>query len=168
MKKILLTLSGVCNWLIFFELLFAVWSLFGIFSMINGGYTDWQIWASFAIYSTLLYLFVTLKNKIVFFRDNDEESLLEVDPTAIVPNGFSTLLLGLFSIHMLWALYLGIRGLDALLYSFISFSFRGYMLLTILTFFILPLGVVINGVRLYILILKFYRLKKPIRMIDNA
>jgi hypothetical protein len=167
MQKILLQLSGVCNWLIILELLFGFWSLFGLFATIDSHTIVWGSWITFAFYGTLLYLIVTLKNRVVVFRDFDDADLQNVDPSVIIPVKFGILLMVMFGIHILAALVMiAGQGLGSLL-NIIEY-YHGKDILSIVLFFQMPLPLVIQGIRLIILINKLKRFKPSLVRTGNA
>jgi hypothetical protein len=167
MQKILLQLSGVCNWLIFLELLFASWSLFGLFSTIDSHTIEWGAWITFAFYGTLLYFIVTLKNRVVVFRDFDDADLKNVDPTIIIPGKFGILLMVMFGIHILGALVLiAGQGLRSVLNIFEFHNAKDFLFIVL--FFLIPLPLVIKGIKLIILIIKLKRFKPSLARTGNA
>jgi hypothetical protein len=151
-QKNLKQLKATCNWLIFLEILYLLWSVYGLMSGI-----DIKAIAAVVVYGACLFLFNKIKNRISF-TDIDETSLALLKPSDMVPNGLVIVLLIAFGIHFIGALYFAFIGGSTVIMLLLSLKdgfFNSGSFSLYLTIFALSTGILVAGIIFFVRLFRF-------------
>lgn len=152
MQKNLNHLKTTCNWLIFLETLYLLWSVYGLMSGI-----DIKAVASVVLYGACLFLFNKIKNRINL-TDIDETSLALLKPSDMVPNSLVIVLLIAFGIHFVGALYFAFISGSTVIILLLSLKdgfFDSGTFSLYFTIFALSAGILVAGIIFFVRLFRF-------------
>lgn len=157
MQKNLNQLKATCNWLIFLEIFYMLWSLIGLCFKSY----DPILLSSLAFYCICIFLFVRFRNSLNW--DIDETSLPFLKPTDVLSTPLIVFIIIIFGfqyvVALYWALVSGSTFIfDNLFYLITQGSFNSGTFYLYLVIFVLSMSVVVAGGIFFARLNKFKRL----------
>jgi hypothetical protein len=170
MLKSLKQLRSICKWLIFLELLYLIWSLFPVFN----GWFDWKVLLSILFYAAVIFLFITVKNRVTF-KNIDDASLRLLKPADIFPGNLLVFLIILFGLHYVSTLYMiltkGYGSVIDVIEVLMNVQGDDLAFFKFLLYFIMPLSITVPGTVFFIRlfgIINFSKATVSVNKIQNT